>query len=125
MQKIVLSIGAVFTTTVSAICFSETSIAQGGADGKKIFLDQKCNSCHSITAQGIPVKQVEGEEKNEKDPPDLSALGLERNADWIAKYLMKKESIKGEKHPKKFKGNEADLTAISQYLESQKTKPKK
>lgn len=99
--------------------------AQNSADGKKIYMDNKCNACHSITAQSIPVKKVEGEEKNEKDPPDLSSVGLERNADWISKYLMKKEAIKGEKHSKKFKGSEGDLSVLAQFLEAQKTKPKK
>lgn len=100
--------------------------AQGNAaDGKKIFVDQKCNSCHSITAQNIPVKKGEQEEKDDKEPPDLSGAGIERKADWIGKYLQKKESIKGEKHSKKFKGTDAELAVLSQWLETLKTKPKK
>lgn len=99
--------------------------AQGGTDGKKIFLDNKCNACHSITALTITVKKSADEEKSDKEAPDLSGVGLERNADWLSKYLMKKESIKGEKHLKKFKGSEGDLAVLAQLLETLKTKPKK
>ena len=55
----------------------------------------------------------------------LSGVGLERKADWIAKFLMKTETIKGEKHEKKFKGPEADLKLVSAWLETLKTKPEK
>jgi hypothetical protein len=34
-------------------------------------------------------------------------------------------SIKGERHTKRFKGNEADLKLVSSWLELQQTKPKK
>lgn len=105
--------------------FGSRLSAQGGADGKKIFLDNKCNACHSITALNIAVKKSADEEKSDKEAPDLSGIGLERNADWLTKYLMKKESIKGEKHLKKFKGSEGDLAVLAQLLETLKTKPKK
>ncbi len=122
MRKVygfVLFCGLIFTVFVGRLS------AQGGADGKKIFLDNKCNACHSITALSITVKKSDDEEKSEKEPPDLSGVGIERNADWITKYLMKKESIKGEKHLKKFKGSEGDLAVLAQLLETLKTKPKK
>lgn len=100
--------------------------AQGGnPDGKTIFTDNKCQSCHTITALGVERKKSADDEKTEKDPPDLSGVGLERNAAWMAKYLLKKESIKDEKHLKKFKGSEADLAVLAQWLETLKTKPKK
>ncbi len=63
--------------------------------------------------------------KSDKKPPDLSGVGLERKADWMAKYLMKTEAIKGEKHEKRFKGPEADLKLVVTWLESQKAKPEK
>lgn len=125
MKMLLTYSGVAVICAVAIGSLTEKATAQGGADGKKIYVDNKCNACHSITALSIPVKKVEGEEKNEKDPPDLSSVGLERNADWISKYLMKKEAIKGEKHSKKFKGSEGDLSVLAQFLEAQKTKPKK
>lgn len=122
MQKVygfVLICGLLLTGFVGRLS------AQGGTDGKKIFVDNKCNACHSITALNIAVKKSADEEKSDKESPDLSGVGLERNADWLAKYLMKKESIKGEKHLKKFKGSEGDLAVLAQLLETLKTKPKK
>jgi mono/diheme cytochrome c family protein len=94
-------------------------------DGKTIFSNNKCQSCHTITALGVERKKSADDEKTEKDPPDLSGVGIERNAAWITKYMLKKESIKDEKHMKKFKGSEADLAVLAQWLETLKTKPKK
>ena len=64
------------------------------------------------------------EKKSDKKPPDLSGVGLERKPEWIAAYLMKTESIKGEKHGRKFRGPEADLKLVSAWLSSLKTKKK-
>ena len=98
-------------------------------DGKQIFLTNKCNTCHTITAQKIEKKKAEDaeaeKEKSDKKPPDLSSVGLERKADWIGKFLMKTETIKGDKHPRKFRGTEAELKTLSTWLETQKAPKKK
>jgi mono/diheme cytochrome c family protein len=95
-------------------------------DGKTLFLDNKCNGCHTIQSQAIVKKKAEDadakEEKSEKKPPDLSAVGLERKAPWMSKYLMKTEAIKGEKHGRKFRGTEAELATLTTWLETLKTK---
>lgn len=82
------------------------------ADGKKVFLDQKCTSCHSITSQGIQGKASDPADKI----TDLSKVGAERNADWITKYLKKEVDIKGKKHKKAFKGTPAELTELANWL---------
>ena len=98
-------------------------------DGKQIFLNNKCNTCHTVTAAKIEKKKAEDaeaeKEKSDKKPPDLSSVGLERNADWIGKFLMKTETIKGDKHPRKFRGTEAELKTLSTWLEGQKAPKKK
>lgn len=108
-------------------------------DGKQIFLTNKCNSCHTVQALGIEKKKSEDAEeakkktedaeeakaKSENKPPDLSSVGLERKADWISKFLMKTETIKGEKHPRKFRGTEAELKTLASWLEGQKAPKKK
>ena len=99
-------------------------------DGKALFLSNKCNTCHTITAAGVEKKKAEAtaedsKEKSDKKPPDLSSVGLERKAEWIGKFLMKTESIKGDKHPRKFRGTEAELKTVATWLESQKAPKKK
>jgi len=104
--------------------------AKPGKDGKAIFGEYKCRSCHSVESQGI-IKKVSDEDdadskgSKEKEAPDLSGVGLERTKDWISRYLMKKEAIDGEKHAKKFKGSEEELAELSKWLEEQKVAKKK
>ncbi len=100
-------------------------------DGKAVFLDNKCNTCHTMQALGIAKKKPDAaeekeakEEKSDKKAPDLSGIGLERKADWMAKYLMKKEAIQGEKHTRRFRGDANELAAVTTWLEAQKAKAK-
>lgn len=86
--------------------------------GKKIFKDNKCQSCHSIEAVGIKRKP------NQK-PPDLSQVGSEKKADFIAAYLKKKESLNGVKHAISFKGSDEELETLVTWLESLKGEDKK
>ena len=101
-------------------------------DAKALFIGtaNKCNTCHSLTAAGVEKKKAEpsaedAKEKSDKKAPDLSSIGLERKADWIGKFLMKTESIKGEKHSRKFRGTAAELKTMSTWLEAQKAPKKK
>jgi len=119
--------GAFLFAALSA--HSETPAAP---DGKALFTGttNKCNTCHSLTGAGIEKKKAEAtaedaKEKSDKKPPDLSSVGLERKADWIGKFLMKTETIKGDKHPRKFRGTEAELKTLATWLEAQKAPKKK
>lgn len=108
---------------------SVASVPRGrAADGKEIFLANKCNSCHAIKSQSIAKKADEAEaaEKSESDrkPPDLSSVGKKRNADWITKFLLKQIENDGEKHRKRFKGSEADLKVLAGWLETLKADKK-
>jgi hypothetical protein len=97
-------------------------------DGKAIFVENKCNTCHTIQVASVEKRKAataeDGEKKTDKKPPDLSAVGLEHKPEWIAAYLMKTESIKGEKHNRKFRGPESDLKIVSTWLSTLKTKRK-
>jgi len=92
------------------------------ADGKAIFEANKCMSCHSIKNVGIEAKKAEGEEAEENKAPDLSGVGLEKDAEFITKYLQKLEAVNGKKHMKKFKGTEDELKTLAAWLAEQKTK---
>jgi mono/diheme cytochrome c family protein len=82
--------------------------------GKTLFLDNKCNVCHSIKSDGIERKS------SASKAPDLSTVGSERTADWIVKFLKKEVDLEGKKHIKAWTGKNEDLTAIAKWLESHK-----
>ena len=117
----------VSVAVVAATALAEQASTPAARDGKTIFLENKCTSCHSVQALKIEKKQGSEEEKSDDKvkPPDLSSVGLERKADWMAKFLLKKVTIDGEKHRKLFKGSEADLKVLTAWLETQKVPKKK
>jgi mono/diheme cytochrome c family protein len=88
-------------------------------DGKTIFTENHCASCHSIQAIGIekkkPAAGVE-EEKTDKKPPDLSDVGSKQKVAWMALFLTKKTKLDDELHPKRFKGTDAELTTLTTWL---------
>ena len=84
------------------------------ADGRAIFLDQKCNMCHDVSSAGITATT-----KSEKmKGPDLK--GIQRDADWVTKYLKKEVDLNGQKHKKAFTGNAAELKALVDWVLEQK-----
>jgi hypothetical protein len=103
-------------------------------DGKPIFTNYKCSSCHEIASQGItkkpaatpaatpatPATPAAPATTTSRKPPDLSGVGLVRKADWIKGYLQKKESIEDRKHMKVFKGTDEELATLAAWLESLK-----
>ena len=82
-------------------------------DGKKIFIDKKCNSCHSVDAVGIEYKK--------KNAAYLSKIGNSIKADFLEKYLTRKAKINNKEHKTAFKGTEEELKTISKWLGSLKS----
>ena len=78
--------------------------------GKKLFVDSKCNSCHSVDAQGI-AKNMAGSKA-----PDLSKVGANHDAAWFSKYLNKETDVEGKKHVKQWTGSKEDLETLSKWL---------
>ena len=111
---------------IASVAVAQDKPAVGAKDGKALFLENKCNTCHTVKAAGIEKRKAaaaepaEAKEKSDKKPPDLSSVGLERKADWMGKFLMKLESIKGEKHSRKFRGTDAELKTVTEWLAVQK-----
>lgn len=87
-----------------------TAAAAAPADGKAVFLDNKCNMCHSVDSQGIEKKLKSGKGK------DLSNVGAERDAAWLQKWIKKEIDLDGKKHEKAFKGTDAELDALVKWL---------
>jgi cytochrome c551/c552 len=90
--------------------------AAAAADGKAVFLEKKCNTCHSVDSQSI----VKTSEKMKG--PDLSnAASLVESADW-AKSFLKREVKKDDKnHQREFNGTDEELSAIVDWLMTLKT----
>lgn len=88
--------------------------AEDADAGKKIFLAQKCNTCHGIEAAGIEAKI-----KSEKMMgPDLTKVAGERDAEWLAQYLKKEADLDGKKHSKAFTGSDEELQQLIDWFES-------
>jgi len=113
--------------------------AKSGAEvkipaGQKLFLENSCNSCHTMKGQGIEKKKsATATEATAATPaagatpaaapskvPDLSAVGLEHDQAWMTKFLMKTETLHDKKHMKTWKGTEADLATLTAWLAEQK-----
>jgi cytochrome c553 len=107
-------------TWISAAAFAASVVgpsAAFAADGKTLFTTYKCNDCHSVTGQGIPL----GVAKPEEEAPDLSHVGKSHDKKWIALFLLKKQdNAKGEKHKKRFGGEKEELKVLAEWLESLK-----
>jgi hypothetical protein len=93
-----------------------------GGDGKSIFIENKCNTCHSVDALGI--KRTIEPKAGEAIPSDLSGAGIKHDAGWFDKWLMKEVELDGKKHLKKFKGSDGDREILCKWLATMKTKKK-
>jgi mono/diheme cytochrome c family protein len=116
---IALAMGGAFFSLSAALALPPPA----AKDGKAIFLGEKCQECHAMSALGI--KKEVGPDTEDVDAPDLSAVGLKRTPEWIGKWLNKQETIDGKKHDKKFKGSAEDVKTISEWLATQKASKKK
>jgi len=105
-----------FVALLSILSVARASEPAAAPDAKAIFLAQKCNLCHSLTAASI-----ERTMKSSK-APDLSGVGLERDAAWIEKFITKKVKLNGKDHQKMFTGTDAELKAIAEWLAGMKKK---
>jgi len=113
----------VAVSAVALLSWGGVSSAAKTPDGKPVFLKYKCNMCHSIEAIGVEKKALPDDTSKLK-PPDLSSVGLDKKADWIALFMQKKEKLDGELHPKMFRGTSSELKTLTAWLETM-TAPKK
>ena len=82
--------------------------------GKDIFLNNKCNMCHSINSLKI-------ESKMPNKYPDLSEVGKkELKSANLKSFLMKEGDLNGKKHAIKFKGDAAELDTLVNWLQTLK-----
>jgi hypothetical protein len=99
----------ILVVTIVALYGFAFSIAdQPGDDGKKIFVDNKCNMCHTVTSAKI--------ESKKSDATDLSTVGKDKTVEFLTKYLKKEVKLNDKDHKSSFKGNEADLKIMVDWL---------
>ena len=98
---------------VCAITWAQDAEEQG----KKAFLANKCNVCHSI--ESAKIEKTTGGYQKEKEknvPPDLTGIGRKYKAEWIANYLLKKEKVENVPHVRLYRGSKEELIAMSEWL---------
>jgi CxxC motif-containing protein (DUF1111 family) len=101
------------STIVALFAFAFSFSQEQNLDGKQIFIDSKCNNCHTVTSMEITSKK--------DDATDLSNASSIGDATLIKSYLLKEAKINDQDHKLKFKGSEAELNALINWLLTLKT----
>lgn len=107
-RPILLAILAAFVLAVTV------APAAQGADGKEVFLANKCNLCHAVSSAGIEATTKSEAMKG----PDLSA-GEPHDPAFLTKYLKQEETLDGKKHKKGWSGSDEDLQTLIAWLNEQ------
>jgi cytochrome c peroxidase len=130
----VLKLAVLSIVTMIATILVTSKSQAADAPGLALFKKYSCNECHAISALGVKVEESkdskEAKDADAGDPPDLSGEGLEKDHDqaWLRKFMRKTETLNGKKHQKLFKGEKEELTTLTEWLTTLKTKvaqPKK
>lgn len=74
------------------------------AKGADVYLQKKCNVCHSINGKGG------------KGGPDLSDVGAKRDKEWLRTFIKTPKTINPQSKMLPFKGSEEELAALVAYL---------
>ena len=107
-MRMFATIGIVFLFVISFVSISMA--ADTAAAGQKLFMDKKCNTCHSIDSAKISKKLASSK------APDLSNVGAEQNAEWIQKWLTKEVELHGKKHTFAWTGTPEETKTIADWL---------
>lgn len=86
-----------------------------GDEAKEIFISEKCQRCHSISALEIV-------HSGPREISDLSGVGTKHTAEWLIKYLKREESLNGKKHLKNLVTSGADIDKLAKWLAGLKGK---
>lgn len=103
----------VFVFTIVLLFGFAYSINPEEGDGKTIFTEKKCNTCHTVEVVQI--------ESKKKDAVDLSKTGDKYNSEFLMKFLTKTEKIDGKEHKTTLKGTEEEIKTVSEWLSSLKS----
>lgn len=115
MKNIIAYLGVIIVI-VALYGFAFTISSNDDPQGKKIFVDQKCNMCHTVKSVGI--------ESKKSDATDLSNVGAEMKSEDMIKYLKKEMKLNNKDHKTAFKGSDEDLKKLVEWLSTLKTESK-
>lgn len=115
-MKNIVAYLTIIVAIVALYGFAFTFTSNDDPAGKKIFVDQKCNMCHTVKSVGI--------ESKKSDATDLSNVGAEMKSEDMIKYLKKEMKLNGKDHKTAFKGSEEDLKKLVEWLSTLKTEAK-
>jgi cbb3-type cytochrome oxidase cytochrome c subunit len=101
------------SSIVALFAFAFSFSQEQALDGKQVFIDSKCNNCHTVTSMEITSKKDEA--------LDLSDAASAGNAELIKSYLLKESKINDKNHKLKFKGTDEELNALVNWLLTLKT----
>lgn len=111
MKNIFAYLGIIIVI-VALYGFAFTISSNDDPAGKKIFVDQKCNMCHTVKSVGI--------ESKKSDATDLSNVGAEMKSEDMIKYLKKEMKLNDKDHKTSFKGSDEDLKILVEWLSTLK-----
>lgn len=115
-MKNIISYLGVIIAIVALYGFAFTISSNDDPAGKKIFVDQKCNMCHTVKSAGI--------ESKKSDATDLSNVGSEMKSEDMIKYLKKEIKLNNKDHKTAFKGSDEDLKKLVEWLSTLETESK-
>lgn len=107
MKNVLIYLGLIIAI-VALYGFAYTIADQKGDEGKKIFIDNKCQMCHTVKSAGI--------ESKKSDATDLSAVGKDKTTEFLTKYLKKEAKLNDKNHKSSFKGSDEDLKVLVDWL---------
>ena len=102
---------------VSLILIGAFAAPALAADGKAVFVDKKCNKCHTVSSASI-------EKTSKLKAPDLTTEAISGDAKVLKAYLKKAETIHGKKHSTAFTGTDEELDSVVAWI-LQQSKAKK
>ena len=126
-----------FLFVISAVSYAQDN--EAAENGRKIFLEKRCYTCHTINAESDAIqkekvafaksKGVELKSDDDDDEgiaPDLSDIGTKRDTESITAFLKNpKKSFKDtpvcksnakKKYRKRFRGSPEELDVLVIYL---------
>jgi cytochrome c2 len=107
---LVLSLG--LPLLVAAVLATPSRAADAKPTGPEMFVNFKCNTCHSIQSQNIESKTQSEKMKG----PDLSDVGNKHDAKWIDGWLQHTEKKDDKLHKGQFKGTDAERADLIAWL---------
>lgn len=99
------------TTILFALLLSSMVGFAKTKEPKELFVNNKCNMCHSVPKADIKSKMP-------TKYPDLpNKITNETKIDELIKFVKQETKLNGKKHGLKFKGNEDELKSILKWLQ--------